>query len=369
MKITEINFSIKNIAVFAGLAALASMIYKTGDIILMFLASVLIAYILNPIVNFFERLRVGRTLGVFILALVTGAVLLLLLGLALPVIIEDTIYFLNNVPDYVSRFFAFTEKILTRLGVEVSLESVRAFIIERIGMITRYALNTVTTAAASVKGIVMLILNLVLIPVLVFFLLKDFPKVKEFTNALVERLRLQTFMAHLTEFETLIGRYFRGMFFVGLVLSALYITTLLIIGVKGAVLLGLLTGMGGMIPYVGFTVGIIVSVTLAAVQFQDFIHPLYVVLGFTVVQILESTVITPKIVGDSMGLNPVLVIFALMMGGALFGLIGMIIALPIAAFIKIMLNKYFFKKEPAEENAGPETDGGKNHDENDVKKI
>lgn len=369
MRITEINFSIKNIAIFAGVLAAGAMIYQTGDIILMFLASVLIAYILNPIVNFFERLHIRRTLGVLILVLITGAALMVLLGLVLPVIIEDTVYFLNNVPDYISRFFAFTEKVLTYLGVEVSLESVRGFIIERIGMISKYILNTVTSAAASVKGIVMLILNIVLIPVLVFFLLKDFPKVKEFTGAVVERLRLQTFVSHLAEFENLVGRYFRGMFFVGLVLSVLYIAVLLIVGVKGAILLGILTGMGGMIPYVGFTVGIIVSVTMAAVQFQDFMHPVYVVIGFTIVQILESTVITPKIVGDSMGLNPVLVIFALMIGGALFGLIGMIIALPIAAFIKIMLNKYFFRKDTPGENA-PEIQGDKEkNDKKDVKKI
>lgn len=340
------NFSIKNIAIFIGLAALSFMIYQTADIIVLFLISILIAYILNPVVNFFERMHISRALGVFILVFITGALLLILLGLVLPIIIEDAIYFLNNVPDYVNRFFAFAEEIFTRLGIEISLESIKDFIIKRLGMITKYAINTATTAAASVKGVVMLILNIVLIPVLVFFLLKDFPKVREFTNAIVERFHLQTFVGHLAEFETLVGRYFRGMFFVGLCLSALYIVVLFIIGVKGAVLLGLLTGMGGMIPYVGFTVGIIMSVVLAAVQFQDFMHPLYVVIGFTIVQILESTVITPKIVGDSLGLNPVLVLFALMTGGALFGFIGMIIALPVAAFIKILLNKYIFKQKP-----------------------
>lgn len=361
MRLSEINFTFKNMAAFVGILAAGLIVYRTLDIIIMFLISVLTAYILNPIVNYMQSHKIGRTMSVVILVIITAALLLLSIGFILPMLIDDIVYFLSNIPEYIAGLFAFVDKIAAKLNIEISLESVKAFVTQRIGMISKYLLNTVTTAAASVKGIVMLVLNIILIPVLVFFLLKDFPKVKEFTSALTERLGLQKVMAHLAEFENLIGRYFRGMFFVGIVLSVLYIAVLLIVGVKGAFLLGLLTGMGGMIPYVGFAIGLIVSVIAAAVQFQDIWHPVYVVIGFTIVQILEGTVITPKIVGDSMGLNPVMVIFALMIGGAAFGLIGMILALPTAAFIKIMLNKYFFKS-----NNNPRDSLNENHSENDT---
>lgn len=360
MKITDINFTFKNIAIFFTIIAISILIYKTLDIILIFLISVLIAYILNPIVNFLEKRNIKRMLGVVIIALLTSAIVFLILGLLLPIIIEDIIYFLNNIPEYTTTFFAFVDKILTYFNIEVSLESVKDFISERIGIITKYALNTVTTAAASVKGIVMLILNIVLIPVLVFFLLKDFPEFKNFMNTVVCRLKLQGVVNHLSEFETLIGKYFRGMFFVGIVLSILYTTVLLIVEVKGAFIFGIITGMGGMIPYVGFAVGMIASIIATAIQFQDIIHPIYVLIGFVIVQILESTVITPKIVGNSMGLNPVIVIIALMIGGASLGLIGMILALPIAAFIKILINKYFLKIENKVENDNKNIDNSNN---------
>lgn len=363
MKLSEINFTFKNIAIFFSILGILLILYKTLDIIFIFFISVLIAYILNPIVNYLENHKVKRIFGVIIIAFITSTLLFLLIGLLLPIIIDDIIYFLNNIPKYTTTIFTFIDNILTYLNVEVSLDSVKAFIVERIGIITKYALNTVTTAAASVKGIVMIVLNIVLIPVLVFFLLKDFPEFKGFVNKVVERLKLQGVVNHLSEFENLIGRYFRGMFFVGIVLSVLYTTVLLIVDVKGAFIFGILTGMGGMIPYVGFAVGMISSLIATAIQFQDIIHPIYVLIGFIIVQVLESTVITPKIVGDSLGLSPVIVIVALMIGGAALGLIGMILALPVAAFIKILLNKYFFRKENNNQQA---IDNNKNDNQNSL---
>lgn len=350
MRITELNINLKTLAATAGVLVIGAILYSTKDIVLMFFIAMLIAYILNPIVNLLGKIHISRTIGVFILVLFTASIFTLVLAVIIPVLIDDIIYFANRMPEYIAKIFAFIERVITYLGIEVSLDTIKAFVMERLGLISKYILNTVTTAAASVKGIVMLLLNLFLIPVLVFFLLKDFPKVREFTNRIVDRFNLQKTVAHIEEFERIIGKYFRGMFFVGLVLSALYTAVLMIVGVKGAIFLGLLTGMGGMIPYVGFAVGLIVSLTMTAVQFQDFLHPIYILAGFTIVQVLESTVITPKIVGDSLGLNPVIVIVALMIGGALLGLIGMIIALPIAAFIKIMMDKHLFNKNSTKSN-------------------
>ena len=149
---------------------------------------------------------------------------------------------------------------------------------------------------------------------------------------------------HLSQFESLIGKYFRGMFLVGIILSCLYGLVLFLVGVKGWLFFGMLTGFGAMIPYIGFTVGLIGSLIATVYTFHDIIHPVYTLIGFIIVQVLESMVITPKIVGDSLGISPVVVIVGLMIGGALGGFIGMIIALPIAAFIKILIDTYIFKK-------------------------
>ena len=197
---------------------------------------------------------------------------------------------------------------------------------------------------SELKNIAGVLVNIFIVPVLVFFLLTDFPDFKNFTNKLVERFNMQKIVEHLSQFEALIGKYFRGMFLVGTILSVLYSLVLYIVDVKGWLFIGILTGYGAMIPYVGFTIGLISSVIATIYTFHDFIHPLYTVIGFVIVQVLESMVITPKIVGDSLGISPVVVIVGLMIGGALGGFIGMIIALPIAAFIKILIDTYIFKK-------------------------
>jgi len=120
-------------------------------------------------------------------------------------------------------------------------------------------------------------------------------------------------------------------------LAVLYTTVLLVAGVKPAILIGLVSGLLSIVPYLGFIIGFGTSLVLSIVQYQDILHPMLVVGGFLIVQLLEGNLITPKIVGESLGLHPTAVIFALLAGGSLFGIGGMIIALPIAAFIKILL--------------------------------
>lgn len=349
MKITEINIDIKKVAVWALLFFAAILIYKASSIILLFLFSVFLAYLMNPFVNFLERCRIPRLAGALILMLILAAMAFTVVALMLPVFIENIVYLIKNMPVYVEKAFMFLEKLFIRFDISFSLNSLQTFIMERLGVISQYALSTVTTAAASVKDAVMIILNAVIIPILVFLLLKDFPQVKKFTGQIVERFHLQKFMGHAHDFEGLMGKYFRGMFLVGLILSALYSIVLIIVGVKTSILLGLITGMGVLIPYIGFAVGLVISLIMTAIQFHDVIHVVYVLIGFCIVQFMESFLITPKIVGNSLGLNPIIVIIGLMIGGTLFGFFGMILALPVTAFLKILMNKYLFNQDNKED--------------------
>jgi len=138
------------------------------------------------------------------------------------------------------------------------------------------------------------------------------------------------------EFDKILSVYFRGQIIVAGLLAILYTSVLLIIGVKPAILIGLISGVLSIVPYLGFIIGFGASLIIAIVQFQDFLHPLLVVGGFAIVQMIEGNFITPKIIGESLGLHPTAVIFALLAGGTLFGIGGMILALPVAAFIKIL---------------------------------
>jgi predicted PurR-regulated permease PerM len=113
------------------------------------------------------------------------------------------------------------------------------------------------------------------------------------------------------------------------------------VGVDGGLLIGVISGILSFIPYFGFLFGFVSSIVMSYLQFGDFFHPLYIIIGFTVIQFIESNIVTPKFVGESLGLHPTAVIFALMVGGYLLGLGGMIFSLPVAAFLKVYLKRKF----------------------------
>ena len=370
MKFNEIDFNLRNIAIFASTIAILLLLYATRNILLLFIVSVLIAYLLNPIVEIFVRLHIPRFLSVLLLVIILLVIIIVLVAVMVPAMIKDITYLINHTPQYINNIFAWLEDTLAKFNIQSSfdLETSKKQSSAAFGVISKYILNTLSSAAVSVKNIAGVLVNIFIVPVLVFFLLTDFPDFKNFTNKLVERFNMQKIVEHLSQFEALIGKYFRGMFLVGIILSCLYGLVLFIVGVKGWLFFGLLTGFGAMIPYVGFTIGLISSVIATIYTFHDFIHPLYTIIGFVIVQVLESMVITPKIVGDSLGISPVVVIVGLMIGGALAGFLGMIIALPIAAFIKILIDTYVFKKPMPQVNNKPAQKTDKTSDQSDIKK-
>ncbi len=361
MKFNEIDFSLKNFGIFIISILALFLLYAIRDILLLFIISIIIAYLLNPIVEIFVKIRIPRFLSVLLLIIILLIVLIILLAIIVPSMIQDITYLISHTTQYINNLFIWIEDILKKYNIETTfdLETSKNYILERLGVISKYILNTLSSAAVSVKNLISTLINIFIVPVLVFFLLADFPSFKKFINQVVERFNMHNVIKHLSQFETLIGKYFRGMFLVGIILSCLYGLVLFLVGVKGWLFFGMLTGFGAMIPYVGFAVGLISSVIATIYTFQDILHPIYTLIGFIIVQILESMVITPKIVGDSLGINPVVVIVGLMIGGALAGFIGMILALPVAAFIKIAIDKYIYEKpivkeeEPQEPPSSP----------------
>lgn len=366
MKFNEIDFSLKNILIVLSGLFLITLIYAARDIFLLFIVSVFIAYLINPAVEFFTKLRLPRIVGVLIIVFILVLLLVVLIAILVPALIKDVTIIVKNMPEYVNTVFSWIEKLQKYFNIEanIDLESSKAFLLERIGVISKYILNTLSSAAFAAKGLAGILINIFMVPVLVFFLLIDFPSFKQYTGRLVERFSMQKIMEHLSQFETLVGKYFRGMFLVGIILSILYGAVLYFVGTKGWLFLGILTGFGAMIPYIGFAVGLTTSLIVTALTFHDIMPVLYMLGGFIIVQVLESMVITPKIVGDSLGISPVVVIIALMLGGAFGGFLGMIVALPLAAFVKILIDQYVFKKRP---NNNPEVNE-KNTKDNEIEK-
>ncbi|MFT5520940.1 MAG: hypothetical protein ACI9IA_001540 [Enterobacterales bacterium] len=165
-----------------------------------------------------------------------------------------------------------------------------------------------------------------------------------------------------SEMDDVLGAFLRGQLLVMLALGIIYSVGLWMIGLNVALIIGMIAGLASIVPYLGFIVGIAAAIIAAVVQFGDFSVLLYVVIVFGVGQMLESMLLTPLLVGDKIGLHPVAVIFAIMAGGQLFGFVGILVALPVAAVIMVLL-RYMtqqYKLSAAYSTDGASVEGSSN---------
>ena len=183
------------------------------------------------------------------------------------------------------------------------------------------------------------VINLALLPILAYYFLRDWDKLVERVASLIPRNHIEVVSRLARESNDVLGAFIRGQIVVMIALGIVYAAGLSLVGLNLGLLIGLIAGLISFIPYLGATTGVVLAVLAALVQSQGFDLQLLIMVGivFTVGQLLESYVLTPRIVGDKIGLHPVAVIFAVMAGGQLFGFLGMLLALPAAAVINVLL--------------------------------
>ena len=177
MKFNEIDFNLRNIVIFASTIAILLLLYATRDILILFIVSVLIAYLLNPIVEIFVRLHIPRFLSVLLLVIILLLIIIVLVAVMVPAMIKDITYIITHTPQYINNIFTWLEDTLAKFNIQSSfdLETSKNYVTERLGVISKYILNTLSSAAVSVKNIAGVLVNIFIVPVLVFFLLTDFP--------------------------------------------------------------------------------------------------------------------------------------------------------------------------------------------------
>lgn len=183
------------------------------------------------------------------------------------------------------------------------------------------------------------VINLALLPILAYYFLRDWDKLVERVASMIPRNHIEVVTRLARESNDVLGAFIRGQIVVMIALGVVYAAGLSLVGLNLGLLIGLVAGLISFIPYLGATTGVVMAVLAALVQSQGVDLQLLVLVGvvFTVGQLLESYVLTPRIVGDKIGLHPVAVIFAVMAGGQLFGFLGMLLALPAAAVINVLL--------------------------------
>lgn len=283
----------------------------------------------------------SRTLAVSVVFLALSLFAVLLLLIILPLIEKQIVVLAEKLPLYVDRAQNYLLPLLKeQFGLDIgtidfnTLKQSLSDYWKTAGGIAANVLGSISRSGLVLAG---WIANFVLMLVVTFYLLRDWDLLIAKIHALIPRKNEQTIVVIAKESDEVLGAFFRGQMLVMLVLSAVYTLGLMFVGLDTALLIGGLSGIVSFVPYLGFIIGIVVASVAALMQFQEITPLFYVAIVFLTGQMLEGMLLTPLLVGDKIGLHPVAVIFAVLAGGQLFGFVGILLALPIAAVIAVVL--------------------------------
>ena len=316
------------------------LIYLLAPILMPFISAAVLAYIADPLVDKLEK-KMSRTLAVSIVFFALSLMALLVLLIVLPLVERQIIILAEKLPLYIDRaqhyIFPFLKE---QFGIDVALfdlNMLKQSLSDYWKAAGGIAANIVSSISRSGLILAGWTANILLMLVVTFYLLRDWDLLVAKIHALIPRKNEKVVVVIAKESDEVLGAFFRGQMLVMLVLSVVYTGGLMIVGIDTALLIGGLSGMVSFVPYLGFIVGIVVASIAALMQFQDIIPLFYVAIVFMIGQALEGMLLTPWLVGDKIGLHPVAVIFAVLAGGQLFGFVGILLALPVAAVIAVVL--------------------------------
>jgi predicted PurR-regulated permease PerM len=344
----------------------ATLIYALKAALLPFFLAFVVAYVFAPWVNVLEqRWRVARPLGTALVFLVISGLLVgLVIGL-LPVFHSQFMELVGKFPEALSRIrdagiplISTAMGRLAELGLDNVVRDLVAGFMEDPAAKVQQAAPAVATGAKQV-GIALVqsttgvlgwiasgavqavfwVIGAAIVPVLVFYLMMDFPQVANWLRQRLPDGETSGSDSLLNRIDRMLGEFLRGQLIVGVILSVLYAVGLTLAGVDGAITIGIIAGIGNMVPYLGFVIGITLSLLISLLAHFDILHLVYVLIVFGVVQLLEGFVISPKIVGDRVGLHPLAIIFALFVGAEAFGFLGVLLGVPMAVVVKALLER------------------------------
>lgn len=317
------------------------LVYLLSPVLMPFVFSAILAYLGDPLTDKLETYRLSRTQAVGVVFTVMILLLVLAVVLLIPQVDFQIGGFISSLPAYAQKINGeLLPWLQQRFGLVISPVNIEEMVNllqsnwQKAGGIAAKMVDSISRSGGVIASVAM---NLLLIPVVTFYLLRDWDALVAKIYRLLPR-RIAPVTAKLaTEVNLVLSAFLRGQFYVMLALGFVYSIGLGVIGLDLALLIGMLAGFISFVPYLGAIVGFVTACIAAVVQFHDFMPMLWVGLVFMIGQTLEGTVLTPKLVGDKIGLHPVAVIFSVMAGGQLFGFLGVLLALPVASIIMVFL--------------------------------
>ncbi len=334
------------------IGGLLILLYLLAPILTPFVASALLAYVGDPLVDRLEKLKLSRTVGVLVtfVMIFTGIAALTLL--IVPLVRDQGSAFATKLPTYIQWVEAnILPKVMPYLGLEgdtlnTGLAPLLSEYGDKVGSLASGALGTLTRSGSALLTSVV---TMFLIPILTFYLLRDWDHIVHRVGELIPAAERENLFGLARESDEVLGGFLRGQVLVMLGLATIYSIGLSIVGLDYAIAIGVVAGLVSFVPYLGLVVGIVLAGLSALAQLQSFGAVAAVVAVFVVGQMIEGSLLSPIVVGDRIGLHPVLVIFAVMAGGQLFGVFGILLALPGAAVVSVIVRHVYGRFDDTEE--------------------
>jgi predicted PurR-regulated permease PerM len=338
-----------------------TLIIVLREVLLPFVMGMAIAYFLDPVADRLQKWGLSRALAATVLTIVFLLVVAALLTALAPILVSQVESFVSRLPHYMDQMRGRAQDILALVQARLSPEDVTR-LQDALGGFAGGAVAWLGGVAKQVWSGGLVAINilslLVITPIVTFYLLRDWDLIVKRLDGWLPRRHRATIREQLAEIDKTLAGFARGQAIVCLGLGIYYGMGLTLVGLEFGLIVGLGTGFISFVPYFGMLTGLAVGMGLAFAQFDAWLPIVLVAATFTVGQVVEGNFVTPKLVGDQIGLHPVWMIFALLAGGALFGFMGVLLSIPVAATIGVLmrfgLGRYLASPMYADEDSGGE---------------
>jgi len=325
----------------SALAALIALLWLLSPVLMPFVAGLVLAYLLNPLAQRLECAGISRAVSGLVILLLVLALLVVLMLLLGPLLANQFMMLIERIPGYVRR----VQELIAESGhdwferiigdrLPDAGKSVGEWMAQGAGWLARF----VGSLVAGGQALISILSLLVVTPIVAYYVLCDWNRMLATIDGLVPRSQQDTVRMLAREVDLVIAGFIRGQTGVCLILGSFYAVALVLTGLHFGALIGFITGILSFIPYVGSLTGLVLSATVAFAQFwPDWIWIAAVLGIFFAGQVLEGYVLQPLLIGKRVGLHPVWLMFALFAFGYLFGFVGVLVAVPVAAAIGVLL--------------------------------
>ena len=329
----------KEIIIISFFFIILLLLWQLSKVLFPFYVGIFLAYLLDPLVDKMEKRKINRGLSSALVLIFFTVCFFTIFLLVFPILIKQfngfLVYFpnlINNTENIINQIIQYIQNnILNNYNDEIIISFK-----DPITVIFKKVFNKLMLSSMAIFNFLGF---LIITPIVTWYILRDWDKIIKKIKKNIPIVNKRKLNKNINEIDNILSIYFRGQFLVSISLALYYIISFFVLDIEYFLFLGLLAGALSLLPVIGILISLILTLLLVFLQFYDYYYILYVLLIFAFAQLIESNILTPKIIGKKLGLHPIVVIFSIVIFGSLFGIFGIFFAIPVTAIITLYLIK------------------------------